>query len=382
MIHMLVSKPTAFEQSLLRSGRKEGMALVIVLLFIVLMTVIVVEYSYETQVEASFVENFQSDMYAYAAARSAIARGQGLLSDDILNPPEGTEGNFDGLEDAWALGIPLDRLNDGVYQCTISDEYGKIPLNAIFRNADPLELENGGGSSGETTSDDPKESTDSVVETPEPDEILVRALEAFFVERGVEDSPVDRILDWIDSDDESRPNGAESDFYQQMDVPYGCKNGPMDSIEELLMIPGITPDVYWGDPQQDQLPLPELLTVHGHRRGKINVNTAEREVLHALGEGNNQPELEGWYDTIRENGPIMTSDELETNNLNPQRPPAGTPRDPDAPKPRLIVGSSVFRIRGDGASADTSVRIEAYVQRGGQSGGAGTFRMLDWRVIR
>ncbi len=63
---------------------------------------------------------------------------------------------------------------------------------------------------------------------------------------GMTDDVADAILDWIDEDDESRPFGAERDYYEQLDPPYTCKNGPLDTVEELLLIRGVTPQLLFG----------------------------------------------------------------------------------------------------------------------------------------
>ena len=56
----------------------------------------------------------------------------------------------------------------------------------------------------------------------------------------------DSILDWVDSDDEARENGVESEFYEGLSPAYAAKNGPMDSLDELLLIPGVTPQLLFG----------------------------------------------------------------------------------------------------------------------------------------
>ena len=56
----------------------------------------------------------------------------------------------------------------------------------------------------------------------------------------------DAILDWMDTDDEPRESGAESSYYAGLNPPYAPKNGPMDSIEELLLIRGVTPQLLFG----------------------------------------------------------------------------------------------------------------------------------------
>lgn len=55
------------------------------------------------------------------------------------------------------------------------------------------------------------------------------------------------ILDWIDTDDEIRANGCESEYYTSQSPPYRAKNGPLDSLEELLLVRGVTPQLLWGN---------------------------------------------------------------------------------------------------------------------------------------
>jgi type II secretory pathway component PulK len=52
----------------------------------------------------------------------------------------------------------------------------------------------------------------------------------------------DPIVDWLDSDDDPRPSGAESESYQS----YQPKNGPLNSLDELLLVKGMTPDLLYG----------------------------------------------------------------------------------------------------------------------------------------
>lgn len=54
------------------------------------------------------------------------------------------------------------------------------------------------------------------------------------------------ILDWIDEDDEPRELGAEVDYYSGLSPPYACKNGPLETVEELLLVRGVTPSLLFG----------------------------------------------------------------------------------------------------------------------------------------
>ncbi len=117
---------------------------------------------------------------------------------------------------------------------------------------------------------------------------------------GLDQAAVSSILDWIDKDDVPNPDGAEKEYYMSLTGAYACRNGPLESVEELAFIKGITPDLYFGtgprEPVEDlNDPAPErtrataeegtpglceMLTVYGD--GKINLNTAPAAVLKTL----------------------------------------------------------------------------------------------------
>ncbi|MCP4650250.1 MAG: general secretion pathway protein GspK [PVC group bacterium] len=81
------------------------------------------------------------------------------------------------------------------------------------------------------------------------------------------------IVDWRDEDTQSLPNGAESAYYRSLSLPYNCKDRSFQALEELCYIKGINAEI-----------LPKIrsyLTVYG--TGQVNINTASRSVLRALG---------------------------------------------------------------------------------------------------
>ena len=63
---------------------------------------------------------------------------------------------------------------------------------------------------------------------------------------GMTEEIADAILDWLDTDDEPRELGAEIDYYSGMSPAYACKNGPLESVEELLLVRGVTPRLLFG----------------------------------------------------------------------------------------------------------------------------------------
>ncbi|MGV6850916.1 MAG: type II secretion system minor pseudopilin GspK [bacterium] len=101
-------------------------------------------------------------------------------------------------------------------------------------------------------------------------ERLVRLLKQQNISAGLSD----KILDWIDSDTEPRPYGAENSIYRSKG--YMAANGPMNDITDLRLVDGVNADVYKRlSPYLTALPLAH----------KLNVNTASDEVLMALIEG-------------------------------------------------------------------------------------------------
>lgn len=91
---------------------------------------------------------------------------------------------------------------------------------------------------------------------------------------------VPSIIDWIDSDDEvtflpfikHENSGAESDYYSNLTPPYRCRNNPFETTEELLLVKGVTRQVF--DRLQD------FITVRGD--GAININWASKHIIQSL----------------------------------------------------------------------------------------------------
>lgn len=115
----------------------------------------------------------------------------------------------------------------------------------------------------------------------------------------LDEAAVASIMDWIDEDNVPNPDGAENDYYSGLESAYRCKNKPVDNIEELLLVKGISLEIYYGyNPSErdnhlsetsefvDDVPhnnvvgLCDLLTVYGD--GRININTAPKQVLDAI----------------------------------------------------------------------------------------------------
>jgi hypothetical protein len=56
----------------------------------------------------------------------------------------------------------------------------------------------------------------------------------------------DAILDWLDTDLTPREFGAEDETYSNANPPYHTRNGPIASLDELLLVRGVTPELLYG----------------------------------------------------------------------------------------------------------------------------------------
>jgi type II secretory pathway component PulK len=58
---------------------------------------------------------------------------------------------------------------------------------------------------------------------------------------------VDCLLDYRDADSDTRSEGAEQDYYDHLESPYVIPNGPLETIEELLMVKGFNARGIYGE---------------------------------------------------------------------------------------------------------------------------------------
>lgn len=124
---------------------------------------------------------------------------------------------------------------------------------------------------------------------------------------GMTEETADAILDWLDEDEEPRPYGAEIEYYSTLPTPYEPANGPVATVDELLLVKGVTPTLLFGadvnrngviDPDEQQrfgvgidtpgaLGWSAYLTVRGAEANKtraglprVNVNQDDMELLY------------------------------------------------------------------------------------------------------
>ena len=228
--------------------REEGVALILTLLITAILVTLIVEVNYSTQVDLRIAGNFRNDLQAGYLAKSGVNIAISYLKFDVENT------DTDNLEEDWAKPYPPIPVGDGFVKVVTEDENAKINLNEVVKE-------------------------DGKVDEQIRD-ILIRMFEAADVDVEI----ISAIIDWIDPDDDPLPEGAEDSYYGSLDPPYGCKNAPLDTLSELLMIKGVTDEAYEK--------ISKYLTIYS-KEGIININTASKEVLMFLDERMDEPMAEG-----------------------------------------------------------------------------------------
>jgi type II secretory pathway component PulK len=267
------------------NSRRRGTILILVLLIIVALAGMVLSLGRWARVEAMTSANHAAGARASAAERAAEQYVVALLAQQRQTVMTADESNFNAIpvgENAGVFWIIRPDYGDSsMPSYGLVDEGSKINLN--------LRLSNVSDSSARVA--------------------MLQALPGF---------PEDlayAVNDWIDGDNDVSGNGkgAEEQYYVALPNPYHCKNGNFEAVEELVLVKGAYPELLYGDgvagqqftgsrsgglnidglSENDVLArgLFNYITVYskeptvqgqGARRGRININTATREVLQCL----------------------------------------------------------------------------------------------------
>ncbi len=139
-------------------------------------------------------------------------------------------------------------INGRALEFTLEDERGKIDINKV------------------------------------PDDMLETVMESLLQaqDKKLASDITDCILDWKDNDDDKRTGGAEKDYYESLSPAYHPANSKFLLLEQLLLVKGIDPRLYWGpikwknSDEKDAAPLwkggiQDIFTVYN---GSTTVNRA------------------------------------------------------------------------------------------------------------
>ena len=292
-------------------------ALLLVVWIMVMLLGLVGEFSYSMRTELKITRNFKEEEEAYRLALAGIEKAKSELlavtdmrqvhmspSGELLLKKEAADG-LDEESEPERKG----ELGRGRFSYSLRDEEGKLNINKASRDELRYLL------------------VDSGVDSADADTIA------------------DSIIDWRDSNDLHMLNGAEEDYYRSLENPYSCKDGDFTTVEELLLVRGMTKEILYGSKggADDEEPrysgIINNLTVYGS--GAININTASRVVLEAV------------FGTER------TDDIIFRREAAPLLSPIGKSK----------VSSETFTIVSQGENADGSIKrtVKAVVHRRGNN---------------
>jgi len=302
---------------------QRGFALVVTLLVTALLVALVVEFITDVYVDTSsrrsFVDGQQASILAESGVTGAIIILQQTLS---------VQGKFTSLTDQWARPIDIPD-ESGTLRLTIEEENSKLNLNRVAGTRfDGAYVESFGR--------------------------LFKKLEL------PANDLLDALADWIDEDLLPKPGGAEETYYTRLKPPYAASNSPLLTLEELALVKGFAPDA-----------LPRIrpfVTVYEDiaNGAFVNINTAPKEVLLALGEKMTDTMVERII-YHRKTTPFMARGEL--SNV------AGMEGVVESIKIPLGTKGSIYRIRSEATVNGTKRIIEAVVNLAMAS----SPRTLYWR---
>ncbi len=244
----------------LRLPNSGGVVLIMVLWVIAILSMVVLEFAFAMRTEVNVAKNYKTETQLYAMAEGGVQRAITELiykqdprvqqkRDKKLEevPPDQREWMTDGR----VYRLPFEQ---GFCDVRVFGEAGKVNINAV---SDPT---------------------------------LRKIIGQLGLEGEARDIVVDSILDWRDPGDLHRLNGAKNDYYQSLKEPYNCKSGNLDSIEELLLVRGVTPDLFYGrkgtnkgdgSPMSDGIGLKDIFSIYSSGE-QVDINSASLPVLRVV----------------------------------------------------------------------------------------------------
>ncbi len=246
MVKQDLIKPPESSRTAISRG-SQGIALLMVLWVLTILMVIVFSFSYMGRTEALAVLSFREGVEKKWLAEAGVERG--ITEIFYRNMHKNQAVVLEGTEVWKTDGTPHKiRTDNGYFVISIIDETGKVDINTL-NDTSGIILKN----------------------------LLVNS---GVLEENAE-TIVDSILDWKDKTGGGvhRLHGAGDDYYMSLPNPYKTKHDNFDTLEELLLVKGVTYEILYGDGKKRGVI--DFLTVNS-KSPIINVMAAPKEVLTAI----------------------------------------------------------------------------------------------------
>ncbi|KJR42983.1 general secretion pathway protein K [Candidatus Magnetoovum chiemensis] len=216
--------------------KEKGIALILVLWVIAILIGAATVFSYQSRIEAQANFNLRELTAAKYLAQAGINRA---IIEILYN-----QKNFND-DQTWKLDGKFKTVDmeNGSYKVKIATEMSKIDINYA------------------------------------DDTILKGLLNSLGLDIITQEQLVDCIQDWKDEDDLHRLKGAERDYYMSLKEPYEPADASFTSVDELLLVKGMTQEIFYGT--EGKKGLKDFVTVFSYTP-LIDIITAPKEIIMAL----------------------------------------------------------------------------------------------------
>lgn len=292
-------------------SRARGVAFILVLWVIAMLSILLGSFALIAR-----TENLQSrHLFDTTQARYAAEAGLNLAVYELRKADPMERWVADGRPYRFGYG-------DAEIEVAITDDSGKIDINAAGGNGD--------------------------------------LLTNLFVTHGVAldqaQALSDAVQDWIDSDDNTRPNGAEIAQYKAAGLPYGPKNAPFDTVSELQQVLGMTYDLYQK--------IEPAITIYSGRNAP-NAALAPEDTLRALYPDASPERIQQFVQQLQ------------------SQPPGSAPGGVQAPDGTPVVaggGGLTYSVKSRAKLQNgASTVLDATIRMGGVGAAGRPFVILRWR---
>jgi general secretion pathway protein K len=238
---------------------RRGMIAVWVLWTLMILVSLALSLGRQVAMDAALTSYNLGKLKAKYYARAGVMFSKALIRQDTVSPAS------QGYDTLAACGIPFGYPTDRLRRYAVDDGYFRVILAA-----GPT------APAGYGLQDEERRLNVNAI-TLRNIAVFEHLLLAVHVESRQARVIAHALVDWTDRDQvKSHPDdGAEKDFYAGQEIPYRCKNAPMDHVAELRLLRGMTEAVY-----QRVRPYVTVFPRQGPLR--VNLDTAPPAVLTAL----------------------------------------------------------------------------------------------------
>jgi general secretion pathway protein K len=298
---------------------QKGMALLLVLVIVALLTALLTEFSFSTLVDLRATETFRDRTKAYYLARGGIEAARMILRED--------RNNWDHPSEFWGEELPTVPVGEGDVRLKIVDLSGRFNLNGVAdRRGSQL---------------------------PGYSRFLMLCEEVLEIDRAEAKLLGDALVNWLNGD---RTKVTDDDgYYAGLNPPYPRKGADLDTVDELLLVR------YFDAGKVRRLQ--EFVRVVGDE--PINLNSASAEVLYAWQFNSlNAPEYLDRQEIAaivdyRQQAPLETRGDLNrVPGINPNWSVA-------LPESLVKVTGDYYQVTSSGRINQGIRRAEAVIQKNG-----------------